>query len=210
MNLKKQVERMKNALLEYYNAETKANEEREEAENRYRSDIASAEIEKINAQLLTLYNAARDAITAAEIDAHSVIEQWAQLNGDNITSDAKLLKFDLPKNQFLHLVQKNSDNATMLFLLKQYAEKHSDEMNAAADVSGTQLYLMNFYDLTLIPDAENRKSAISSLAGSALSLLDSIRGNGFGKGTKSPLLKTAIDGFGDISSDNAQYYFYLQ
>lgn len=47
------------------------------------------------------------------------------LDGDKIKDgDMKLLKFDLSPEQFESIVNRNKNNGTMCFILKQYAEKH--------------------------------------------------------------------------------------
>lgn len=176
---------MKQALQTYWNTAKKHADEVKKANDVFQPDAAAAQIrlleEKRKADRLT----AESAITAALADAINSVDAWAALHGKDIDDDAKLLNFDMSDEQFLTLVERHRSNGTMCELLYQYAKKHG-------------------LDYTAIPSRQGKIEAYRAFANSALSLVGSITGGGFGQGVDSPMLKTAIENFGEPNAINTQ------
>lgn len=120
--------KMKDVLIKQYKAELKAQEEIEKAKNRYKDDVAVKEELRILNTLEPLRRSAIDDITDIKEAAIKSVNVWASLNGDKISNDVKLLKYDLNNDQFKELVTRHKNNATMCFILAQYG--NSKETNS--------------------------------------------------------------------------------
>lgn len=191
--MNKYVDRMRKALQSYYAKAIKADEETRTAASVYIPDVADKEASRIAEALSAERERARAEIEAAESEGFAAVEMWGALDGEKLTDDAKLLRYDIPAADFARMVEKYKDNATMLFVLRRYAEQEG-----RGDT---------YFNLNAIPTEENKKAALAAFCGSALSLLASISApDGFGQGVNSELIKTAVDNFGEMGTGNAMYY----
>ena len=119
------VKKMREALGAFYEKALDHENNVNKANQWYKSDVAAKEIKRLDEQLETEKRAAIDAITEAKDKGIESAKRWGVLDGDKIKDgDMKLLKFDLSPEQFESIVNRNKNNGTMCFILKQYAEKH--------------------------------------------------------------------------------------
>ena len=155
--------KMKDVLIKQYKAELKAQEEIEKAKNRYKDDVAVKEELRILNTLEPLRRSAIDDITDIKEAAIKSVNVWASLNGDKISNDVKLLKYDLNNDQFKELVTRHKNNATMCFILAQYGNKRNEQLLTNQETD-------NLLDVAIVPTVENKIKAYTAFYDSATSL----------------------------------------
>ena len=149
-----------------------------QAENRriYQEQPATEENERLQQQIISARNNARALLQAEADQARADVKAWAQLKGEDLTDDYKLLKstIDLSQDDLSELVNRYKDNATMLRAIADYAK----------DKEGVYLGVLT---------AENRLQAWERLEGQAYSLLDSV----YEQPAGGPMLDLSIDRWAD-------------
>ena len=190
------LKRLKQALTEYYAEALKADEEKTKALVTYNQDIAAQQRDKIDSEL---YQKKLETIQAFEntlADFERYVESWGTLDGNKIDeADAKLLKLDLPKEEFARLVEKHNGNGTMCLLLAQYAEKHNLKNTENA-------FKMGDYVDVIIPTKESKKEAFQFFYNSALSTIENMSGFGWGAGVDSIAVQSSVQNFGEPNPIN--------
>lgn len=192
------IQSMKNALTSYHNAAKEAEAKAEQARKTYQPDVAAEQVKKIDAELLTKKQEAIDAITDAKDRGIEAAKRWGALDGSKINDgDMKLLKFDLSPEQFEAMVDRNRNNGTMCFILGQYAEKHNREETTPGEYG-----LTGRLNPLIIPTVENKVNAYTKLAESAIGTIENMGGYGWGKGTNSVFVESAVKNFGTPNQAN--------
>ena len=199
--MNKYINIMKNALTDYYNKAKATEQKKDEARNTYQQDIAAEQIARLDAALEAEKQAAIFAITEAKDEGIAEAYRWGTLDGKKIDDDVKLLKFDLSSEQFAALVKKHLDNATMCFILKQYAEKHERPETTPGERGS-----VGFATPLVIPTVEAKIEAYKKLSESAIATIESIGGYGWGRGSDSVFVESSVSSFGTPSLVNYQYY----
>ena len=200
--MNKYVQLMKNAIDKYYTTAKNADGSIEQAKQRYQPGVASEEIEKINTELETAKRGAIDAINAARDSGIEDAKRWGKLDGSEINDgDMKLLKYDLSPDQFADMVERNKNNGTMCFILKQYADEH----NRPETTPGERGSVGRFTTL-VIPTVEEKIQAYTSIASNAVGVVENLTGYGWGKGVNSPFVESTVKEFGTPNAFNSDIY----
>lgn len=189
---------MKNALVGYYNAAKTCESKAQEARKIYQQDVASGVVKKLFAQLQENKAAAIDAINEARDKAIEAAQRWGTLDGSKINDgDMKLLKFDLSPEQFETIVDRNRNDGTMCFILKQYAEKHAKREKKEDEVP-----MWNALAMVDVPTAEAKIQAYNSFADSAIASIHNMSGNDWQFGVNSPITQASVEQFGEPNGMN--------
>ncbi len=200
MALTQYVDNMRKAVEGFYNAAVRIANSVAKNNSQYLPDIAKEQNRALMEELQNAQWYAQDDITEALEMGRAAADRWNMLSGAAITDDARLLKLlELEPMQFNTLVDKYRDNATMLTLLKQYAEKRNA---GAGEVFGP-------YDATNIPTAEKKKEALEKFAQSGRGLIQNINDRATGAvtgGLDSELFKQSVNNFGKRTDFNAGVY----
>ena len=166
----------------------------------YKSDVAAKEIKRLDEQLETEKRAAIDAITEAKDKGIESAKRWGVLDGDKIKDgDMKLLKFDLSPEQFESIVNRNKNNGTMCFILKQYAEKH--EKHETKDDAIPAWNSLAFAAVE-VPTVDEKIKAYNAFAESAISIIQIITESGWGRGVDGLGVEISVKGFGEPNPMN--------
>ena len=191
------IETMKGALNRAYNALQERNTAIDTAKKRYQPEAARGEIDRINSKFESVVNSSRTTIQNAYDDAINSVKKWAVLYGKNITEDARLLKYDLSPDQFATLVSRHKNNATMCYVLSQYALQHSKSETDDTD----SMYYKGV--IKQIPTQASKEQAYNLFYSDAMSLLGTISGASI-----TPVfgLKGSVEAFGKLSAFNADLF----
>ena len=109
-----------------------------------------------------------------------------------------MLKLDLPKEQVYELAKKYRNNGTMCLAIFEYAEKKNKE-HSSLDMHG-------WIATSLITTKESISKAYQYFYDSALSLLESIYDGNSNPMITFDMLQGSVQGFGNESPANEQYY----
>ena len=180
----------------------KSNEEKKErARAQFREDIAAEQVKQLENDTQTRAQLAKDAITEELHEALAEVERWGELDGAKINdNDMKLLKLDLSPEQFARIVERNKNNGTMSFVLKQWAEKH-----ARAEKKDDEAGFFTGFLSVPIPSPDEKAAAYNAFANNALTLIENIEGVGFGRGVNSTLIETMIQQFAEPNGASRKY-----
>ena len=204
--MNKYVQTMKTAITNYHNAIKEASSKMAENTRIYKPEEADKANDAIMAKLREAKNAALSAIAEASADGNREVDAWGQLDGAKITDDAKLLDAGaVNPDQFKGLVQKYQNNATMLQLLANYAEKQNGESGGFSAVwnyggKGNAARTARHFDTTGLPTAESKRAVINQHAAQAARIVDRISAlekGQIGAGPESPFVLTSIEMFGE-------------
>lgn len=192
------IESMKNALTNYFNSAKAYNEKVKQAGERYKPDIAAEEIKRLDAILETDKQTAIEAITEAKDNGIEAARRWGVLDGEKINDgDMKLLKFDLSPEQFEAIVDRNRNNGTMCFILKQYAEKH-----AKHEMKDDEIPMWNNLAAVEVPTVEEKIKAYTFFADNAIATVQNMTGYGWGRGVDGFGVESSVKGFGEPNQMN--------
>lgn len=192
------IQSMKNVLNNFYNAAKIYNDKVAQAGERYKPDVAAEEVKKLDAQLEANKRAAIDAITEAKDKGIEAARRWGVLDGDKINDgDMKLLKLDLSPEQFEAIVDRNRNNGTMCFILKQYAEKH-----AKHEMKDDEIPMWNSLAAVEVPTVDEKIKAYNTFAENAIGIIQNITGYGWGRGVDGFGVESSVKGFGKPNQMN--------
>lgn len=169
-----QLQKMKDAIKAYQKKAQEAQQKIERARQLYQEKPAQEEAQRIRAGLEKDRQVAIDAIRAAKNEGVAAVKGWATKDGSKLTDDVNLLKNGLinPK-EFAGMVEKYSDNYTMLEMLRTYGETMNAEK--AKDAHGIPA---DAFPVGMIPTADGKLSRWDNIENSAVFMLDSLSGNG--------------------------------
>ena len=192
------VKKMREALGAFYEKAVDHENNVNKANQRYKADVAAKEIQRLDEQLETEKRAAIDAITEAKDKGIESAKRWGVLDGDKINDgDMKLLKFDLSPEQFESIVDRNKNNGTMCFILKQYAEKHAEH-----EMKDDEIPAWNSLAAVEVPTVDEKVKAYNALAESAIGIIQNISGYGWGRGVNGFGVESSVKGFGEPNPMN--------
>lgn len=188
---------MKKAIQDYQTAIDKAREKIAFHEKYFTPEMAAKEINKIRDGLEKDKAQAEAKIRQAQDAGKAKVRAWGKLDGDKITSDAKLLDYGVTPEQFSELVGRYESNGTMLTLLKNYAEKKNTGRGKDDP----------YFDASGIPSVQEREHAYDAFAHDAMGLVDNLsKEDTFGQGAGSPMMQTAVERFGEETAFNTALY----
>ena len=192
---------MRLALLDYNAQAVAAHDKIKLNEARYREDIAAEENAKLRGQLRAARQSAEAAIKAAADAGRAEAESWGRMDGNQLTKDAELLRYDLTPEQFADIAGRYTGNSTMSALLRQYGDRKNKEASADGHAG------IGPYDVSGIPSREDKLQAYDRFQNSALDLVARLdQENTLGGGTDSPMLQAAIKSFGEPSVMNERLF----
>lgn len=203
--MNKQIETMKNAVTNYHKTVKAAVAKMNENTRLYKPEEAKKANAAIMAQLDKDREAVKGLIAEAKEAGINAADTWGKLDGSKITDDAKLLDAGMVNpDQFRCLVAKYKDNATMLQLLSNYAEKKNADSGSFSAVwnwggKGNAARNVQHFDTTGIPTVQKRKDTISVYADAASDLADRIgdlQKGKIGTGPDSPFILDTLQRFG--------------
>ena len=168
------VKKMREALGAFYEKAVDHENNVNKANQRYKADVA-----------------AKDKVIESA-------KRWGVLDGDKIKDgDMKLLKFDLSPEQFEAIVDRNKNNGTMCFILKQYAEKH-----AKHEMKDDEIPAWNSLASVEVPTVDEKIKAYNALAERAIGIIQNISGYGWGRGVNGFGVESSVKGFGEPNPMN--------
>ena len=169
---------IRNALKTYKTTVDQAKSRLEQVKRDFGDEAEARERERIESQLKTAREQAEAVIHNSHREAVENTMKWGQLDGTNLTDDAKLLTAGLvDPAEFDRLKEKYHDNATMLKALKKYGEQENGKLAEKARSNG-ESFVMDTFNVKDIATADDRITNWNKLQKSAVSRLDMIDGSG--------------------------------
>lgn len=188
--------RMKKALEAAHAAALQGEQKIDELQRTYRADFAAPEVEKVEASLDKAKASAKDEIIRIKDEGVIAAKRWGQLDGKAIDdADVKLLKYDLNADQLQQLIDKHRNNGTMCFILGEYVKKKREKDPEKDFFSAAGLPVS-------VPSAEEKEKALEWFASAAIGYIDSLYGNGWGKGANNEMLQSAVKRFAEPNPAN--------
>lgn len=169
------IQKMKEAITNYLGSVQATQKKIEEGYGLYLPEAAQKEEERLLGEQAKKRKAAEDAIEAAYNEGSKPARNWGRLDGSKITEDARLLDGPgVTPKQFDELVERYSDNYTMLDRLRGYGEAR----NAEAVKSGNGSVTFGPYNVASIPDPNSRVEVWNLARAQAHGFLDIADGTG--------------------------------
>lgn len=188
----KHTQEIKNVLTNYQKTAQGIEAKIKEAESIYQPDEAEKRVAELKDSLEAEKLKAQSVITELANSGRAEAEKWAELDGDKITSDYKLLEVNaVNPDKFKDMVEKYKDNGTMSHLLYEYAERRNKTIR---DESNDPL-TAPIYDTSGIMTGDLMSQQYTREEKSALSIIDMMSGGWLG-GAQSSMVDVAIQHFG--------------
>lgn len=169
---------IRKALMDYNTIVSTARNKISHVREDYGEEAADRESERQEKIIMNARNQAESVIRQSHKDAVSGLAIWGQLDGANLTDDAKLLTAGLvDPAEFDRLKEKYHDNATMLTALKKYADQENAKELEQAHKNG-EFFVSEKYNVHDISTADDRIVNWNRLQKSAVDRLDMIDGSG--------------------------------
>lgn len=195
------IESMKNAMQAYRAKVAEADTRISNTRRDYGEEAAHREALRQQTALDAARMEAQRAIRAAYEAETAEIKRWGTLNGDDLTSDAKLLDAGLVDvYQFEAMKDKYAGNFTMLEALRRYGDARNDEHMKKARDAGRNLEIGGPYNTRDIPTVEGKIATWDKIRDSAMTMLDMIdgrTGDRWGRALHEATEFSAIDHFAD-------------
>jgi hypothetical protein len=129
-------------------------------------------------------------------DGNRRAEEWARLDGSKITSDAKLLDFDLSPAEYGELVERYKENGTMSRLLFAYGEKRNQARAEKHPGEATSPFDEGYFDTSTVPTKESKSREYAGDAIKAKSLADLMTlDRGYMRGIDSEMVNAEYSAF---------------
>lgn len=166
------------ALKEYKNKVDQAKSRIDQVKADFGAEAEKRERERLESGLKSAREQAEAVIRQAHQEAVEFTMKWGQLNGADLTDDAKLLTAGLvDPAEFDRLKEKYHNNATMLTALKKYGDQENAKELEQAHKSG-EFFVSEKYNVHDISTADDRIVNWNRLQKSAVDRLDMIDGSG--------------------------------
>ena len=166
----------------------------------YGEEAQKREQERLEAGLKSAREQAESVIRQAHQEAVEFTMKWGQLNGADLTDDAKLLTAGLvDPAEFDRLKEKYHNNATMLTALKKYGDQENAKELEQAHKNGESFVSVK-YNVHDISTADDRIVNWNRLQKSAVDRLDMIDGSGQYRDSWNQAFAKAFDAESGIDS----------
>ena len=196
------IKQMKDTIEKYYGIAKEYAANVENARNTYRDDFAAEAIKRLDAEMEAKKQSAIETILKVKDSAIESAKKWGELDGNKLNDgDMKLLKLDLTPDQFQSIVDRNKNNGTMCFVLKQYADKH-----AKYEQKEEEIPKWNAFSSIEVPTTEGKIKAYTKLAESAIAIIQNMTGYGWGQGVGNPIIESSAKNFGEPNAGNYMLY----
>lgn len=170
------VQEMRSAMSAYHQTVKAAHERVNSIRKDYGEEAAQRELERQQKTLDTARSDAQRAIRLAHEHGVADVKRWAQLNGNDLTEDTKLLDAGLVgPEEFDALKSKYRDNYTMTQALRRYADARNNEHMQKAHEAG-RFEIGGPYQTGDMPTPERKVETWGRLRDGALNMLDMIDG----------------------------------
>ena len=186
----------KDALKQYRTAALNAADEIKRVRSIYKESEADR-LENGIRERLSAKKAEAVSVFDAEIaDGNRRAEEWARLDGSKITSDAKLLDFDLSPAEYGELVERYKENGTMSRLLFAYGEKRNQARAEKHPGEATSPFDEGYFDTSTVPTKESKSREYAGDAIKAKSLADLMTlDRGYMRGVDSEMVNAEYSAF---------------
>lgn len=169
---------IRNALKSYKTTVDQAKDRLEQVKRDFGDEAEARERERLEKHMKAVREQAETVIRDSHREAVEHTMKWGQLDGGNLTDDAKLLTAGLvDPAEFDRLKEKYHDNATMLKALKNYGDQENGKLIKQAHEKGEHL-VSGTFNVKDITTADDRIVNWNKLQKSAVDRLDMIDGSG--------------------------------
>ena len=191
---------IRNALKTYKTTVDQAKSRLEQVKRDFGDEAEARERERLENQMKNARNQAETVIRDSHREAVENTMKWGQLDGANLTDDAKLLTAGLvDPAEFDRLKAKYHNNATMLTALKKYGEQENGKLAEKAHANGESL-VMDTFNVKDITTADDRIVNWNKFQKSAVDRLDMIDGSGQYRDSWNQAFAKAFDAESGIDS----------
>lgn len=175
------IQRTKDAILDYLGKAQKTEAKIAEGRNIYLPDSMEREEKRLRGELMKARRETEAKIESIYREASAGARDWGKLDGSKLTADASLLQGQgVTPEQFTELVERYSDNYTMLDALKKYGEARNKEaVKEAREAGNTDIILSGPYDLQNIPGPDAKMQEWDDMRKRATYFLNVADGTGF-------------------------------
>lgn len=191
---------IRSALKEYKSKVDQANSRIDQVKREFGDEAEARERERLEAGLKSAREKAENVIRESHREAVENTVKWGQLDGSQLTDDAKLLTAGLvDPAEFDRLKVKYHDNATMLKALKKYGDQENGKIIEKAHANG-ETVISGTYNVRDISTADDRIVNWNKLQKSAVDRLDMIDGSGQYRDSWNQAFAKAFDAESGIDS----------
>ena len=175
------IQRTKDLILDYLGKAQETERKISEGRKIYQPDSMEQEEKRLRGELAKTRRTVEERLDAVYHEASASARDWGKLDGSRLTDDVKLLEGQgVTPEQFTDLVNRYSENFTMLDQLRKYG----DARNKAAEREyrehgGREAFPAMPYDTTSIPSADSKMQEWDAMRKRADYFLNCADGSGF-------------------------------
>lgn len=161
------VGQMKDAVKNYYRKHSELEKQKKENSSRYVQELRDKYNEELTSKQADACNKAKQTIADIYVNARNKLGMLCYLDSEKLNSDRFLLESDitLSRDEIQILIDKNSNNYTMLRLIESYVDKHNE-------IDGE--YPMGRFADIKIPLPEDSLAVYKRFAQAAINMCDDI------------------------------------
>ena len=191
---------IRSALKEYKSKVDQANSRFDQVKRDFGDEAEKRERERLEPGLKSAREKAETIIRNSHREAVENTMKWGQLDGSQLTDDAKLLSAGLVNpEQFDRLKGKYHDNATMLTALKKYGDQENGKIAEKARANGGTV-IEGTFNVRDISTGDDRIMNWNKFQKSAIDRLDMIDGSGKYRDSWNQAFAKAFDAESGIDS----------
>ena len=202
------IQRTKDTILEYLSKAQRTAAKIQEGYSIYQKDAMEREEKRLRDELAKSRREIEAKLDGIYHEASAGAREWGRLDGSKLTADARLLQSQgVTPEQFKELVNRYSDNYTMLDALRKYGEaQNKAAVREAEDAqSKYQLSINKPYDVDGIPGADAKMQEWDDMRRRATYFLNVADGTGFNSDFERTFATNAaqkqFDAWGDDKTD---------
>lgn len=175
------ISRTKEVILDYLGKAQQTEAKISEGRNIYLPDSMEQEEKRLRGELLKARKATEEKLDSIYQEASREARNWGKIDGSKLTDDAYLLQGQgVTPEQFSELVDRYSNNYTMLAQLKRYGEAQNREAEKEAREAGNRdAFLSGPYNTRNIPGPDAKMQEWDDMRKRATWFLNCADGSGF-------------------------------
>ena len=174
------IQRTKDLILDYLGKAQETERKISEGRKIYQPDSMEQEEKRLRGELAKARKATEEKLDGIYHEASASARDWGKLDGSKLTADAKLLEGQgVTPEQFTDLVNRYSENYTMLDQLRKYGDAQNKAAEREYREHGGKTFPPVPYDTTSIPSADSKMQEWNDMRKRATYFLNVADGTGF-------------------------------
>lgn len=197
------LQRTKDAILDYLGKAQRTEAKINEGRNIYLPESMEREEKRLRGELMKARKETEAKLDSIYQEASAGARSWGTLDGAKLTDDAYLLNGQgVTPEQFTELVERYSDNFTMLDALRKYGEARNKEaVKEAREAGNNDIFVAGPYNVRDIPGPDAKMQEWDDMRKRATYFLNVADGTGFNsdfeKSFSTSTAQKAFDAWGE-------------